>query len=223
MAGLKAVVFDAYGTLFDVSSIAGACRELFGGDGDRLCARWRAKQLEYTWLRSLMGRYEDFDRVTADALSHSCAALGLELSDANGTALMERYNRLETYPENKAALSALADYRLMILSNGNPSMLEAVVASNGLEDVFERLISVRELGVFKPDPRVYELACSAAGLRANEIAFVSSNYFDIAGAAAFGFRTFWVNRRNEEPDVLGVGAAAVLENLGQLPDVLSAE
>mgnify|MGYP003972693737 CR=1 FL=1 len=223
MTNTKAVVFDAYGTLFDVSSIAGACRDLFGADGDRLCALWRSKQLEYTWLRSLMGRYEDFDKVTNDALRHCCTALGLELNGADEEELMRRYDHLDTYPENVAALRALAGYRLMILSNGTPSMLAAVVKNNGLESVFERLISVRRLGVYKPDPRVYLLACDETGLQPDDIAFVSSNYFDIAGAAAFGYRAFWVNRRAEKPDMLGSDASAVLDSLAQLPTILTSE
>jgi 2-haloacid dehalogenase len=136
---------------------------------------------------------------------------------------MQRYDHLCTYPENKDALRSLAGYRLMILSNGTPLMLAAVVKNCGLEGVFERLISVRQLGVYKPDPRVYQLACTAAGLQPEEIAFVSSNYFNIAGAASFGFRTFWINRRGEQPDLLGAGASAVLDSLAQLPDVITTE
>lgn len=220
MSAIKAVVFDAYGTLFDVTSIAGACRERFGAMGDQLCTLWRDKQLEYTWLRSLMGRYEDFDRVTAGALRYSCARLGLDIDDAGVKDLMERYNCLDTYPEVNAALAGLAGHRLMILSNGSPSMLSAVVGNNGLSGAFEFLISVAEAGVFKPDPRVYGLACTKTDLDTGEVAFVSSNYFDIAGAAAFGFHTVWVNRGGVCPDELGERAGDVLDNLEQLPALL---
>jgi 2-haloacid dehalogenase len=220
MSSVKAVVFDAYGTLFDVTSIAGACRERFGAEGDRLTALWRDKQLEYTWLRSLMCRYESFRVITADALRYSCGRLGLECDDAWVERMMARYDHLSTYPDVLPALKKLKRNRLAVLSNGTFEMLEAVTENNGLAGTFSALISVEFLKMFKPDPRVYALACRVLGVGAGEIAFVSSNYFDIAGAAAYGFDTYWINRRGDHPDLLGTGVTKNLSSLEQLPACL---
>ena len=217
MKDIKAVVFDAYGTLFDVTSIAGACRDKFGEAGNELCALWRDKQLEYTWLRSLMGRYEDFRQVTADALRYSCGRLALEYDESWVESMMERYDHLETYHDVRPALEKLSGVQLVILSNGTTAMLEAVTASNGLVGIIDKLISVQQVGIFKPDPRVYALACQQTSAAPGEIAFVSSNYFDIAGASSYGLNTYWINRRDATPDILGVEGVTALETLGQLP------
>jgi len=216
MEMVRALFFDAYGTLFDVNSVTGACSEQFGEAGRAITALWRSKQLEYTWLRSLMGRYEDFEKVTEQALAAACRKTGVEPGKEKVAALMKTYDYLAPFPEVKAVLEALNYLPLGILSNGTPRMLAAAVESSGLAGIFRHVVSVHERRTFKPAPEVYELACRASGLAAGEIGFVSSNYFDVAGAVSFGFRTVWVNRRSEKPDELGVAPAYELADLAGL-------
>ncbi len=192
--GIKALAFDAYGTLFDVHSVISVCSELFPDHGEALSRTWRAKQLEYTWLRSLMGRYEDFWQVTEDALVFACQALNLPLEPPARARLMEAYLHLEAYPEVPAALKALSNHPLAILSNGSPRMLKAAVESAGLEGTFAYLISADEARIYKPSPLVYQLVPQKMSVEAASIAFVSANPFDVVGGKAFGFWTFWVNR-----------------------------
>ncbi len=213
---LKALVFDAYGTLFDVHSVSTEGERCFPGHGAELSKLWRQKQLEYTWLRSLMGRYEDFERVTAGALVHACAALGLPLADQARDSLMGAYLKLLPYPEVRGALASLAPRKRAILSNGSPRMLEAVVKNAVLSSAFDSVISVDQLKIFKPHPSIYKLAVDKLGIAASEIGFVSSNFWDISGAASFGFRTFWINRTGQVPDELGFRPAAILTGLDQL-------
>jgi 2-haloacid dehalogenase len=182
---------------------------------------WRAKQLEYTWLRSLMGRYEDFESVTRAALRYACRALGLALTDQAQAALMQEYLRLSLYPEVLAALSALKGRRLAILSNGSPGMLDAVVGNAGVASAFDAVVSVDRLRIFKPHPSVYQLAVDALGVGKEQIAFISSNFWDVSGATSFGFHTFWINRTGAQPDELGFSPAAVLVKLDELPSVLN--
>ncbi|MFO1321873.1 MAG: haloacid dehalogenase type II [Burkholderiales bacterium] len=213
---MKAIVFDAYGTLFDVYSVAAACEHHFPGRSADLSRLWRAKQLEYTWLRSLMGRYADFEQVTAEALTHSCAALGLTLMGRDRDALMDAYLHLAPYPEVPATLDALAGRPRLVLSNGSPGMLNAVVANAGLASRLDAVLSVDSLGIYKPHPSVYAMVTHRLGRTADDIAFVSSNFWDIAGATSFGFRTFWINRAGLPPDPLGVEPVATLKSLGDL-------
>ncbi len=215
-APLHALVFDAYGTLFDVHSISTACESLFPGWGADLSRLWRTKQLEYTWLRSLMGHYADFEIITRDALSYACGALGLELAQPDTRRLMESYRQLSTFSEVKDALAGLRGRKLAILSNGSPAMLNALVAHAGMSDLFDAVISVDELKMFKPHPSVYGLATKYFGVSANEIGFVSSNFWDVSGASSFGFRTFWINRNNSQPDKLGFEPVAVVRRLDEL-------
>jgi 2-haloacid dehalogenase len=217
---ISALVFDAYGTLFDVRSVASACESLFPGKGGALTGLWRAKQLEYTWLLSLMGGYEDFGSVTRRALRFSCKSLGLTLNSRAETRLMGEYLKLRPFPEVRSALKALSAYRLAILSNGLPAMLRAVVEHAGLVDVFEQVISVDELRVYKPSPKVYRLACRKLGLRAADIGFVSSNSFDVVGAKRFGFKVFWVNRTGAPLDELDAAPDMVVRSLGELASSL---
>lgn len=219
---IKALVFDAYGTLFDVHSVISACNQNFPDQGAALSQRWRAKQLEYTWLRSLMGRYEDFWQVTESALVFACKSLSLSCSPATRTQLMEAYLRLDPYTEVREALTALSNYPLAILSNGSPRMLHAVVKSAGLEGVFSHVISVDELKIYKPSPRVYQLACQKMGVPETSIGFVSSNSWDVIGAKAFGFWTCWVNRSAAPGDELGVTPDVTVKTLAGLVDVLKA-
>lgn len=213
----QAFVFDAYGTLFDVHSVVAECDTHFPGRGAELSRLWRQKQLEYTWLRTLMGRYEDFEHITADALRHACAALGLTPAQGTIEALMAAYSRLTPYPEVTATLASLRACKRAILSNGSPRMLEAVVHHAGLQDHFDAVISVDRLRMFKPHPGVYQLAVDALGVATGDIGFVSSNFWDVAGATSFGFRTYWINRAGNVPDELGFRPAGILSRLDQLP------
>jgi len=208
------LVFDAYGTLFDVHSVTRLADSRFPGRGSALSQAWRTKQLEYTWLRSLMGRYDDFNVVTADALDWALESLELVAAGDSRTALLRAYRELSLFPEVRAALERLARGRtLAILSNGHPDMLDAVVDHNDLRVFFgERVFSVHEAGVFKPDPRAYAIATAALGLAPGATGFVSSNGWDAAGAKSFGFAVWWVNR-----------GRAPIERLGSPPDGMVAD
>lgn len=201
MAAPRAFVFDAYGTLFDVHSIVEAARALTP-DPHTLSLIWRQKQLEYTWLRSLMERYEDFWVVTGQALRYALRRLGITATEAQVEALMDAYLSLLPFPEVPSALRALSGTPLAILSNGSPRMLESAVRTSGLDGVFTHVLSVDAVGVYKPSPRVYDLAPQALGVEPGEILFVSSNGWDVAGATAFGFRTCWCNRANAPAEEL---------------------
>jgi len=217
MARPRAFVFDAYGTLFDVHSIVDAARAVTP-DPQALSLLWRQKQLEYTWLRSLMERYEDFWVVTGQALRYALRRLGITATEAQVETLMDAYLRLLPFPEVPAALRTLAGTPLAILSNGSPRMLEGAVRSSGLEGVFAHVLSVDAVRVYKPSPRVYELGPRAFGLAAREILFVSSNAWDIAGAAAFGYRTCWCNRQGTPMEDLGFTPDHEVERLDQIPE-----
>jgi len=214
---LDALVFDAYGTLFDVHSVLRRCDECWPGKGASVSAMWRARQLEYTWQRSLMRAYRPFSEVTRDALRYTCEALGLALSAEHEEALMGEYRRLGAFPDVAGALERLKGKKA-ILSNGSPDMLGPLVAQSGLR--FDAVLSVDELQVFKPAPEVYELAVKRLLVAAERIGFVSSNCWDALGAKAFGFRAFWINRGGAPVDRLGVRPDAVLKTLGDLPEVL---
>jgi 2-haloacid dehalogenase len=213
---IRGYVFDAYGTLFDVHSVAEAGRELTA-DPAALSALWRQKQLEYTWLRSLMGRYEDFWAVTEAGLRYAVRRLGLGATEAQLARLMEAYLSLACFPEVKDALARLGGRPRAILSNGSPRMLEAAVASAGLRDRLEHVLSVDAVRVYKPSPAVYALAPRALGLPPGELLFVSSNAWDVAGAKAFGFQVAWCNRTGAPEEELGVRADHVITRLDRLP------
>jgi len=215
-----ALVFDAYGTLFDVHSVTALCDELWPGKGAQLSQLWRTRQLEYTWLRSLMGRYEDFARVTEASLRYACAALKLPYDDAKRERLMRAYLHLATFPEVKDALGELRGIRLAILSNGGPAMLRDLVTNSGLAALIPDVLSVDELKIYKPSPKVYQLAVDRLGVPAASIGFVSSNGWDAVGAKSFGFRTFWVNRAGAPRDELGFAPDHELGSLTELPALL---
>jgi 2-haloacid dehalogenase len=221
-AEVAALVFDAYGTLFDVHSVARRGEALFPGRGAALSAAWRMKQLEYSWLRTLMGRYEDFDRVTRAALDWALESLALEADDAARRSLIDEYRRLATFPEVPAVLESLSRSRpLAILSNGHPEMLEAVVAHNGLRERFRGgVLSVHSARRFKPDPSVYRIAEESLGVPRALVGFVSSNGWDAAGAKSFGLRAFWVNRSGAPVERLGVRPDAVIKTLDELEAAL---
>lgn len=217
----SAIVFDAYGTLFDVHSVVTTCERLYPGNGVRLSQLWRTKQLEYTWLRNAMQRHADFNVVTQDALRIACETLSLMYSQNALDELNAAYRTLRPFADAPGAIDALgADRRLAILSNGAPDMLNAVVQHAGFQSRFEAVLSVKEVGVFKPDPRVYQLAVDRLGLAKDEIGFVSSNGWDAAGAKAFGFTVFWINRTNAPVEALGVAPDHVVNSLGDLAALL---
>jgi 2-haloacid dehalogenase len=206
MRRFAGIVFDAYGTLLDTASVADACERRFPGRGAHLTSLWRVRQLEYSWLRSLMGRYVDFWQITAEALDYACAALGLTLAPAVREELLRGYLTLRPFPEAPQALAQLQGQRRMVLSNGTPAMLEAGLAHAGLLPHLEAVLSVAPLGVYKPAPEVYAMATVHLGCAPTEVLFVSANGWDIAGAAAYGLTTCWLNRGN-----------APFEHLGALP------
>jgi len=212
----RGYVFDAYGTLFDVHSVMEAGREITD-DPAALSMIWRQKQLEYTWLRSLMGRYEDFWSVTDAALRYAVRRLGLSATDAQLARLMDAYLTLAPFPEVASALGRLAGRPRAILSNGSPRMLDAIVRASGMGGALDHVLSVDAVRTYKPSPHVYALAPKAMGIAAGELLFVSSNAWDVAGAKAFGYRVAWCNRAGAPAEELGFGPDHVVRRLDELP------
>lgn len=220
---ITTIVFDAYGTLFDVAGAARAAAAQPGGEAlaqvwPRLAEDWRRKQLEYTWQRAITGRHADFAQVTADGLDWAMAAAGLD-DAALRTRLLALYDELPAYPEVPGVLAALRAQGMVtaILSNGSPAMLAAAVASARIGPLFDAILSVEEVGVFKPDARVYAMVGARLGARAEQVLFVSANGWDAAGAAGFGFATAWVNRAGAPVDRLPHRPAHVIADLSALP------
>jgi 2-haloacid dehalogenase len=211
---VEALVFDAYGTLYDVHSVVRRCETCFPGKGTALSQLWRARQLEYTWQRSLMQRYAPFSQVTREALAYSCAALGLELGE-HEHALMDEYLHLAPFPEVRAALSRLPGKKA-ILSNGSPDLLEPLVRNSRLH--FDAVLSVDELKVYKPAPQVYALAVQRLRVPKEKIGFISSNCWDALGAKSYGFTVHWINRSAAPVDALGFKPDAQHESLSGLVD-----
>jgi 2-haloacid dehalogenase len=207
---LEAMVFDAYGTLFDVHSVAQRCESFFPGRGAQLSQLWRTKQLEYTWQRSLMRRYLPFSSVTREALAYACEALGLELTAERMEAIMSEYLRLAVYPDVERNLSRLS-LQKAILSNGSPDLLEPLVKNSGLD--FDAVLSVDEIKVFKPAAQVYQLAVDRLRIPSKNIGFVSSNCWDALGAKSFGFTVFWLNRSGAPVDRLGLEPDRIVRSL----------
>ena len=220
MAGIEACVFDAYGTLFDVHSAVARLRARVGEQADALSQLWRTKQLEYTWLRALMGRHTDFWQVTGDALDYALARTGAD--PALREPLMRAYLALDAYPEVPDVLRRLrhAAVTTAILSNGEPEMLAAGAKSAGIEGLLDAILSVEEVGIFKPHPKVYQLAVDRLAVRPDQIAFQSSNAWDVSGAAAFGLRAVWINRLGMPPERLPGAAEHELRDLSGLPALL---
>jgi len=221
---IKACVFDAYGTLFDVHSAVGRHKARLGSQADAVSMLWRTKQLEYTWLRSLMRRHADFWQVTGNALDYALDANGVH-DDPLRDDLMQAYLELECYPEVKSVLTALRSHgmRCAILSNGSPKMLQAAVDNAGIGAMLDGVWSVEEVGIFKPDPRVYQIAVDRLGVTPNQISFQSSNAWDAVGAATFGMRVAWINRFGQRRERLTADADAELKTLAELPAVLGLE
>ena len=221
---ISALVFDAYGTLFDVHSVTRLAETLFPGKGAALSAAWRTKQLEYTWLRTLMGRYEDFNRVTAASLEWTFEHLGLAPEESARRMLMDEYRKLAMFPEVPDALRKLSakGRALAILSNGHPEMLNAVVEHNGLGGVFRGGVhSVHAVKEFKPVPAVYRIVEEELGVPRALVGFVSSNGWDAAGAKSFGFRVFWVNRGGAPVERLGVRPDEIVKNLAEIVELVA--
>jgi 2-haloacid dehalogenase len=195
---IKAVVFDAYGTLYDIQSVAAVTEEAFPGYGDMITQIWRIKQLEYTWLRSLMRRYQDFSVVTSEALAYSLRILGLKHDAAAFARIMDKYLYLDLYPDADEALGALRGRKLAILSNGSTAMLSALVHNSGLDRVLDATISVDGKKIFKPSPEAYTLIEEKLGVKPAEVLFVSSNPWDACGAKAFGLNVAWIERVSPE-------------------------
>lgn len=217
---IRALAFDAYGTLFDVFSVTALCERLFPGHGNNLAQLWRAKQLQYSLLRSLMGRYKDFWQLTGDGLVHAAKSLKLDLTPAKRQQLMDAYLHLTAFPDVRPGLAALKSLglRLAILSNGEPRMLEAAAKSAGIAALLDAIISVDEVKVFKPSPSVYKLASTRMKASTNQIGFVSSNSWDVHGAGSAGLTTFWIQRAaGEPPEELGFPANRVVSAITDLP------
>ncbi len=218
----RVCLFDAYGTLFDVHSAVACLRPRMDQQADQLSALWRQKQLEYTWLRSLMQDYVDFEVVTADALDYALERFPQPDSAALRGALLDAYTTLSAYAEVAGTLATLKSrgWRTGILSNGTQCWLDAAVDGSALRDVLDDIVTVESLRCFKPTPSVYQLGCDRMGVDASEVCFLSSNAWDVAGAAQFGYRSVWINRAGQPAERLGAQAVTQISTLDQLPDLL---
>ncbi len=218
---IGACVFDAYGTMFDVAAAAAQCRDALGDKADELSAIWRTRQLEYTWLRSLMQEYVEFWQVTGDGLDYAMAALGIE-DDALRQRLMDIYMKLDAYPEVKDVLTALkgGNIKTAILSNGSPKMLTAAVENAEITDLLDDVFSVDSIGIYKPHPSVYQMAVDGLGVEAGKICFMSSNAWDAAAGANFGYRVVWVNRFGQPQERIPGDHEQEIKTLEALPPLL---
>jgi len=221
LTGIEICVFDAYGTLFDFNSAVARHRAAIGPSADALAEMWRVKQIQYTWLRNSMGTYAKFWQVTGEALDH-CLAAHRIADPAIREKLMGAYLALDPFPEAPGMLARLkrGGMRMAILSNGNPEMLDPMAAASGQAEAFEAVLSVDEVGVFKPDPRVYRLVEARCGVPPTKVCFLSSNCWDAHGAAQFGFHTVWVNRTGAPNDNLPGALAREIRDLSELPDLI---
>ena len=216
----KAIVFDAYGTLFDVNSAAEKCKDKIGTKWEAFANFWRTTQLEYTWLRSLMKRHKNFWEVTEDSLDKSMRVFNINNSMKNE--LLNLYKILSPYPEVRGVLEVLKkkNYKLAILSNGTPALLNELVVSNKLNKLFDDLFSIEEVKVYKPDSRVYEIPVKKYNIKANEITFLSANTWDVSGGGNYGYNSIWVNRNKSEFDVLDYQPKNEINNLTHLLDII---
>ena len=219
MSKFKAIVFDAYGTLFDVNSAAEKCKDRIGDKWVSFAHYWRTTQLEYTWLRTLMKRHKDFWQITEDSLDKSMKTFDIDSSMRNE--LLNLYRKLSTYPEVKEVLIKLKKkYKLSILSNGTPDLLNNLVNSNVLKNIFEDIFSIEEVGVYKPDKKVYDLPTKKYGVKKEDIVFLSSNTWDVSGGGNYGYNAIWVNRNNTVFDKLDYKPKNEVSNLTQLLDIV---
>ena len=220
MKNIKAIIFDAYGTLFDVNSAAEKCKEKIGNKWEGFANYWRTTQLEYTWLRSLMKRHKDFWQITEDSLNKSIRVFNIDPSMKKE--LLNLYKLLSTYPEVKETLNKLKEknYKLAILSNGTASLLNQLISNNNLENIFDDIFSIEEVGIFKPDSKVYDIPVKKYKIKKNEIAFLSSNTWDVSGGGNYGFNSIWVNRNNNIFDELDYKPIKEIKSLNLLNDIL---
>ena len=220
MMKTKAVVFDAYGTLFDVNSAAEKCKDKIGSKWEAFANFWRTTQLEYTWLRSLMERHKNFWEVTEDSLDKSMRVFNINKSMKNE--LLNLYKILSPYPEVRGVLEDLKkkNFKLAILSNGTPDLLDELVASNKLNNLFDDLFSIEEVKIYKPDSRVYEIPLKKYNVKASEITFLSANTWDVSGGGNFGYNSIWVNRNKSVFDILDFQPKNEINNLTQLLDIV---
>ena len=220
MENIKAIVFDAYGTLFDVNSAAEKCKGKIGDKWEGFANFWRTTQLEYTWLRSLMKRHKDFWQVTEDSLDKSMKTFSIDNSMKNE--LLDLYKKLSPYSEVKGVLNSLKEkkYKLAILSNGTPALLNELVKSNNLENIFDDLFSIEEVGIYKPDSKVYDIPIKKYQIKADEIAFLSANTWDVSGGGNYGYNSIWVNRNNNIFDNLDYKPQDEIKNLKELLNII---
>ena len=220
MKDIKAIVFDAYGTLFDVNSAAEKCKGKIGDKWEGFANFWRTTQLEYTWLRSLMKRHKDFWQVTEDSLDKSMKAFKIDSSMKNE--LLNLYKVLSPYPEVKEVLKKLKvkEYKLAILSNGTPALLSELVKSSNLENIFDDLFSVEEVGIYKPVSKVYDIPVKKYQIKADKVVFLSANTWDVSGGGNYGYNAIWVNRNNNIFDNLDFKPKSEINNLTQLLDIV---
>ncbi len=216
MKNIKAIIFDAYGTLFNVNSAAEKCKDKIGDKWEGFANYWRTTQLEYTWLRSLMNRHKDFWQITEDSLDKSMKAFKIDPLMRNE--LLDLYKILSTFSEVPAVLKSLKDknYKLGILSNGTPALLNELVKSNNLENIFNDIFSIEEVGIYKPDSKVYDLPIKKYKIPKNEVAFLSANTWDVSGGGNYGYNAIWVNRNNNIFDNLDYLPKIQITNLKQL-------
>ncbi len=220
MKKIKAIIFDAYGTLFDVNSAAEKCKEKLGDKWEGFANYWRTTQLEYTWLRSLMRRHKDFWQITEDSLDKSMNFYNID--NSMRSELLNLYKVLSPFTEVKDALEKLkqSNYKLAILSNGTPDLLNELVVSNQLNDIFDDIFSVEEAGIFKPDSKVYDLPINKYNIEKNEVLFLSANTWDVSGAGNYGYNTVWVKRNNNIFDKLDFEPNQQISNLSELLDLI---
>ena len=220
MKNIKAIIFDAYGTLFDVNSAAERCKDKIGNKWEVFANYWRTTQLEYTWLRSLMKKHKDFWQITEDSLDKSMKNFQINVSMKNE--LLDLYKKLSTFPEVKGALNNLKEknYKLSILSNGTPSLLSELVKSNSLDNIFDDIFSIEEVKIYKPNSKVYDLPVNKYQIQKNEIAFLSANTWDVSGGGNYGYNAIWVNRNNNIFDNLDYKSTHEVQNLNQLLDIV---
>ena len=220
MNNIKAIIFDAYGTLFDVNSAAEKCKNKIGKKWEDFANHWRTTQLEYTWLRSLMNRHKDFWQVTEDSLKKSMEAYKIEASMKNE--LLNLYKVLSPYEEVLETLKSLKEqeYKLAILSNGTPNLLNDLVKTNNLENFFDDIFSIEEVGVYKPDMRVYDIPIKKYGIKKNEVIFLSSNTWDVSGGGNYGYQAIWVNRNKNVFDYLDYKPKNQINSLKGLLDII---
>jgi len=216
MKNIKAIIFDAYGTLFDVNSAAEKCRDKIGDKWERFANFWRTTQLEYTWLRSLMNRHKDFWQITEDSLDKSMKVFDIDPSMRNE--LLNLYKVLSPYKEVPDTLKALKEkkFKLAILSNGTPSLLDELVKSNDLENLFDDIFSIEQVGVYKPSSRVYDMPIKKYNISKSEVAFLSANTWDVSGGGNYGYQSIWVNRNNNIFDNLDFKPKYQITDLNKL-------